>query len=120
MELREPPDPRRREIIPVVQYSTARRIAGGNPDYWDHATLLELAVLAGDQQHAIAAMSNALAAIRDIFEPDTTANNLAMIFHAKERRGESEPWMAKIVERLRERANPKAASPEHETEAGPR
>ena len=107
MELREPPDPRRLEIIPVVRYSVARRIARGNPDYWDHATLLELAILAADQQKAFASLSDSLAAIREIFEPDTTADNLALILEAKERRGQSEPWMAKIVEKLRECAKPK-------------
>jgi hypothetical protein len=96
-----------------------RRIARGNPDYWDHATLLELAVLAADQQNAIAALINALAAIRDIFEPDTTANNLAMILEAKERRGESQAWMVKILEKLRERAKPKATAPEPESNVGP-
>jgi hypothetical protein len=107
MELREPPDSRRQEINPVVKYSVMRRIARGNPDYWDHATLLELAFLAGDQQSAFAALSNALAAIRDIFEPDTTANNLSLILKAKEKRGDSEPWMPKVVDVLRERAKPK-------------
>ncbi len=107
MELQEPPDPRRQEINPVVRYSVMRRIARGNADYWDHATLLELAYHAGNQQSVFAALSNALAAIRDIYEPDTTANNLALILKAKERRGESEPWMIKVVEILRERAKSK-------------
>jgi hypothetical protein len=107
MELREPPDHRRLEIIPVVRYSVARRVARGNPDYWDHATLLELAILAADQQKAVAALSDSLAAIRDIFEPDTTAGNLTLILEAKERRGQAEPWMVKIVERLRECAKSK-------------
>ncbi len=49
MELREPPDPRRGEIIPVIQYSVTRRIAQGNPDYWDYATLLEVGLLAANQ-----------------------------------------------------------------------
>src|SRR6185369_1955531 len=38
MELREPPDPRQREILPVVTYAVKRRIASGRPDYWDFAT----------------------------------------------------------------------------------
>jgi hypothetical protein len=79
MELREPPDPKRLEINPVVRYSVARRIAMDNPDYWDYATLLELAILAADQQKAVAALSDSLAAIREIFEPDTTAGNLTLI-----------------------------------------
>jgi hypothetical protein len=52
MELKEPPDPRRQQILPVVTYSVGRRIAAGKPDYCDHATLLELAVLAKDEARA--------------------------------------------------------------------
>ena len=47
MEMMPKPDPRQAEILPVVRYSAARK-AAKNPDYWDHATLLELAVLARD------------------------------------------------------------------------
>ena len=49
MELKEPPDPRRGQLIPVVTYAVERRIATGKPDYWDHATLLELDVLGKDE-----------------------------------------------------------------------
>jgi hypothetical protein len=107
MELREPPDPRRLELIFVIKYSVTRRIARGTPDYWDHATLLELAFLAADFDGAKAALSNSLASIREIFEPDTTARNLSLILESKAKRGESLPWMAKIIDRLRERTKPK-------------
>src|SRR6266568_7606812 len=52
MELRDPPDPRREKLFPVVTYAVEQKIAKGKPDYWDHATLLELAVLAKDQEGA--------------------------------------------------------------------
>ena len=32
MELRDPPDPRRLEILPVVRYAVTRRIATSRPD----------------------------------------------------------------------------------------
>jgi tetratricopeptide (TPR) repeat protein len=104
MELHDPPDPRRLELIPVVRYSVERRIAKGTPDYWDYATLLELAMLAGDQQKVFAALSSSLAAIREIFEPDTTARNLRLIVEAKRKRGELQPWMENVIEKLAERA----------------
>ncbi len=34
MELCEPPDPRRSQLVPVVAYAVQRRIAAGKPDYW--------------------------------------------------------------------------------------
>jgi tetratricopeptide (TPR) repeat protein len=97
MELREPPDPRREQILPVVTYSVWRRIATGKPDYWDHATLLELAVLAKDEQRANDAAAEALAAVREGWEAETTARNLRLIREARERRQDSVPW-AKVVE----------------------
>ena len=49
MEIAEPPDPRGVDLVPVVEYAAQRRVAAGHPDYWDHATLLEAAVLARDE-----------------------------------------------------------------------
>lgn len=105
MEVHDPPDPRRLQLIPMVRYSIERRIAIGIPDYWDYATLLELAMLSGDQQNATAALADSLAAIRESFEPDTTARNLRLITQAKTKRGELQPWMEAVVRKLARRAN---------------
>jgi hypothetical protein len=100
MELSEPPDPRRHELIPVVRYAVGRRIAASQPDYWDHATRLELAVLARDEQAASAALGDALAAVRESWEPETTARNLRLIREAQERRGEAMPWAEEVENAL--------------------
>ena len=104
MELREPPDPRRIQILPVVTYSVGRRIAAGKPDYWDHATLLELAVLAKDEQRASEAAAEALAVVRESWEAETTARNLGLIREARTRRGESVFWADQIEKALEDRA----------------
>ena len=65
MELKNPPDDRRHKIIPVVTCAVERRIAAGKPDYWDHATLLELAVLGWDEAAAGEALANAAAVVRE-------------------------------------------------------
>lgn len=96
MELKEPPDPRREALVPVVRYAVERRIAGGEPDYWDLATRLELAVLASDRPAAADALADALAAVREVWEPETTARNLGLIREARERRGEDTTWMQEI------------------------
>jgi hypothetical protein len=87
MELRDPSDERIREILPVVKYSVKRRLASGNPNYWDHATLMELAVLSGDEAAAADALAPALAAVRESWEPETTALNLGFIRDARARWG---------------------------------
>jgi hypothetical protein len=100
MEIAEPPDPRRQELIPVVSYAAKRRIAAGQPDYWDHATLLELAVLANDQLEASAALADALANVREPWEPESTAGNLRLICEARKGRGEEVGWVLQIEEAL--------------------
>lgn len=104
MELKEPPDPRRERIVPVVAYAVERRIAAGKPDYWDHATQLELRVLARDEDGAAEALGNALAAVREVWEPETTARNLRLIREARERRGDAAPWAAEVERELDKRA----------------
>ena len=103
MEIKEPPDPRRAQIIPVVCYAVERRIAAGKPDYWDYATVLELAVLAKDQAKAQDALCNALASVRELWEPKTTARNLRLIREAREMRHEGEEWPKEIEQELAKR-----------------
>lgn len=106
MEVGEEPDPRREALIQVVKYAAERRVASGKPDYWDHATLLEAAVLARDEKAAREAAGRALAMVRETWEPDTTARNLRLIREARERRGEAVGWAKEIEDALLRRARP--------------
>ncbi len=103
MELKEPPDPRREKLIPVVTYAVERRVEAGKPDYWDHATLLELAVLAKNEDAALIALGDSLAAIREVWEPETTARNLRLIREAREKRSEKIQWADDIEKELEKR-----------------
>jgi tetratricopeptide (TPR) repeat protein len=105
MELTDPPDARRENLLPVVAYAVERRIAAGKPDYWDHATQLELAVLAKNAPAAKKALTKALAAIREVWEPETTARNLQLISEARKRRGELTEWQQDIEAALMRQAN---------------
>ena len=100
MELQDPPDPRRQRLFPVVAYAVERRMATGQPDYWDYATVLELAVLAKDKDRATAALTDALATVRETWEPETTARNLRLIEEARERRQEHIDWVKPIIRAL--------------------
>jgi len=104
MELQDPPDPRRQQLLPVVDYAVDRRLAAGEPDYWDHATRLEVAVLRRDEDKALGALGDALAAVRETWEPETTANNLRLINEARARRQEEVPWAVRIEKELRRAA----------------
>lgn len=81
------------ELLPVVRFAVKRRLQSTQPDYWDYATLLELAVLANDVDGARKCLSDALANVREAWEPRTTANNLRIIRAARSGRGaEVEAW----------------------------
>lgn len=107
MELAEPPlKEEQARLLPVVRYAIERRIAAGQPDYWDHATLLELAVLEADRSAAENALADALAAIREPFEPETTALNLSLLQEARQRRGTEAAWIVEIEQALRATTRP--------------
>ena len=102
MEVRQPPDPRRTDLLPVVRYALERKMRAGDPGYWAQATLLELAVLASDVDRASAALASALAATHEPWMTKTTADNLALIRAAREQRGPAENWLTEIETTLRE------------------
>lgn len=104
MELKDPPDPRRERVLPVVSYAVEQKIAKGKPDYWDYATMLELAVLAKDEQRAMKFAGDALALVRESWEPETTLNNLRLIREARDRRGEDVAWQKQIEEALEKKS----------------
>ncbi len=111
MELRDPPDSRRKPLVGVVSYAVERRLAAGKPDYWDHATHIEIAVLGKDQTIARAALAAALAAVREPWEPETTARNLRLIRHARQARGETISWATEVEEELNRAAAATSSAP---------
>ena len=100
MEIKKHPDPRRMDLIPVVKYSLQRKIAKGNPDYWDYATLLELAILAKDKEASFNFLAKALTHLREGWEGETTLKNLRIIREAREKRNEVLPWTKKIEDSI--------------------
>jgi tetratricopeptide (TPR) repeat protein len=100
MEIREPGGEEQRSLVPVVAYANRRRIASGAPDYWDHATRLELAVIGGNREEAMAGAIAALAAVREPWEPASTANNLSLIREARAAHGIVVDWTDEIEREL--------------------
>jgi hypothetical protein len=102
MEMDDKPDPAQAGLLPVVRYAAEQR-AQREPqkgDYWDQATLLELAVLARDRDAAVDAAGSALALVRETWEPETTARNLRLIREKRTARGEDVAWIAEIEQAL--------------------
>jgi tetratricopeptide (TPR) repeat protein len=105
MDMLAKPDPRQADILPVVRYSASRK-AAKNADYWDYATLLELAVLARDLDDAEERLGQARGMIPPpkAWELESTVGNLRDIRKAREARGEDCAFIAAIENSLLERA----------------
>ncbi|HWA72093.1 MAG TPA: TRAFs-binding domain-containing protein [Polyangiaceae bacterium] len=89
MVVRSADDPRVARLEPIVRYAVERKIAiTPTADYWDQASLVELAVLRSDAAGIEETLGHALAAVREVWEPKTTARNLSLIRKAREKRGE--------------------------------
>ena len=94
----------KKRLLPVVRFAVEQRLAGTEPDYWDHATMLELAVLNDEPERAAEHLADAVAVIRETWEPGTTAKNMQMIQRARASRGADTPWLLQIIEELESRA----------------
>jgi hypothetical protein len=100
MEQCNPPDPRRIQLNTVVRYAVERRIASSQPDYWDYATLLELAVLSQEKDLANTSLSNAMSVLREPWEAATTARNLSFLRDLQQARGDQVQWQNKVINEL--------------------
>jgi hypothetical protein len=58
-------------------------------------------VIARDRDEAIGGARSALATVREPWEPESTANNLALIRTARLRRDESVQWADELEDELR-------------------
>jgi len=95
---------KKNRLLPVVLFAVEQRLLSTKPDYWDHATMLELAVINNDFDQAEEHLANAVAVIREVFEPETTAANLNMIKQARESRGADTLVLSQIIKDLESRA----------------
>jgi len=96
MTLKDPPDERLEHLIPVLRYAIERKIAGGQPDYWDYAALTELGIIAKDKALGRKALAQALATQPVSWMAETTARNLRLIREAREKRSELLGWDAEL------------------------
>jgi MAP3K TRAFs-binding domain len=90
------------EILPVVRFSAAQK-AQASGDYWDYATLMELAVLARDENAAMEQAEIALTKAQFGWHLETTERNLRLIREARAARGEQIPWIKDLEDALAEK-----------------
>lgn len=86
-------------LLPGLRRSVDERVAAGQAGYWDVATSLELAVLAGDLPAAAELVDSAAARAAAPWMTETTARNLE--FLASTREAGVDPELRSIIDRLR-------------------
>jgi MAP3K TRAFs-binding domain len=111
MEMQEKPDARQAEILPVVRYAASQK-ARTNADYWDHATLLELAVIGRDTEDAVEKLGETLASVPPSapWQLETTERNLRLIRELRLARGEDANWIAEFEQALAQKRNELASA----------
>jgi tetratricopeptide (TPR) repeat protein len=109
MHLRDPDDPLIGELLPVVRYSARLKARRQQADYWDHATLLEVAVLENDPDAAWTALAMALATDPRDWQARSTLDTLVRLRHARERTRPVPGWVHQIETELADVAGPDAS-----------
>ncbi len=90
-------------LVPLVAFAVARRGGPTSSDYWDLATVLELACIGNDWATAERVFPRVIAAARESFMPKTTADNLELLKQARQRQGQELPQVDEFIAGLRER-----------------
>lgn len=86
------------KLAPVVEYSVTRKMADKTPDYWDYATLLELAVIENDEAKAKRNLQKALTCpIERDWMFDTSINNLRLLHRFRGKRNEDLELTGKMI-----------------------
>jgi MAP3K TRAFs-binding domain len=91
---------RARELSPVVAFAVATRQGIDSKDYWDVATVLELAVVNLDEATAWAAARRLVYIDGPDWRRRTTAENLQRLHEAHPRRVGPQPWLDEIMQRV--------------------
>jgi len=104
LEIADPSDPRIAEIRKAVIFGVQSRLNNGPADYFDHATILEAAIIGDEKDLAFSAFDKALIAVRELWEPETTAYNLGLLRQARVSRDAQPSWATAIELQLQRRA----------------
>jgi hypothetical protein len=87
---------RKDRLLPVVRFAAEQRLVDRDGDYWDHATLLEIAVLVRDWKDARRHLASALTRVREFWEPETTSRNLGLLEDLRRLRKEDVTDLAEL------------------------
>src|SRR6059058_1994936 len=87
-------------LLPLVSFAVERRGGTSSSDYWDLATVLELACIGEDWTTAARILPRALLATTDSFNTETTLGNLQLLKQARQRAGREVAELDAILDEL--------------------
>ena len=87
-------------LLPLVSFAVARRGGARSSDYWDLATVLELACIGEDWATANQVLPKVMLAATASFKTATTLGNLRLLKQARERTGREVTELDGILDEL--------------------
>ena len=90
-------------LVPLVSFAVARRGGASSSDYWDVATVLELAAIGRDWKLAMRVLPKVLDLGRYAWRIATTKNNLALLRTARAAAGQDVAAVDEIIGHLERR-----------------
>jgi hypothetical protein len=88
------------QLVPVVQFAVARRGGLGSKDYWDRATVLELAVIGSDEPTARRAKATIMLDPPPGWMLETTGRNLRILAQSLSSAGKEAGWVGELADAL--------------------
>ena len=89
------------EIAPVVEFSVKQKIAQKTPDYWDYATLTEIAVIRDDKKAAMGYLARAVGYPTEGWMLRTTVNTMDLLTDAGKKRANHSTLSQQIANLLK-------------------
>lgn len=93
-------DHRYHQLVPVVEMAVLQKMKQKKPDYWDYATLFELAVIANDAEKARRHLTTALSYTSEDWMLQTTKKNVEKIVSNLEKQNHDITEIKAIVNHL--------------------
>ena len=87
-------------MAPVVEYAVRSAMKRKEPNYWDYATLMELAVIENNMKEATSNLIKARSVANETRMFDTTRGNLDIIINYRKQRGEETADIEKLARLL--------------------
>jgi tetratricopeptide (TPR) repeat protein len=90
-----------RQLAPIVTYAVERKLASKTADYWDYATLLEVAVIADDEAKAYENLQKAMTCEIETWMLETTIKTLERLTKKRKERKEQTAIASTMLEALK-------------------